>query len=94
MLLECIRYKPVDVGTFCGFADMYIQDLGIEILGCTLYKKDGKRWLNPPVRNFTAPDGEEKYSPIIRFREQKNFKDFCTLSKEAIDTFLAKENTV
>jgi hypothetical protein len=94
MIVECIRYRPVNVGTFAGFADLYIHEYNLEILGCTLYKKEDKRWLNLPVRTYKNNDNEEKYSSIIRFRDQKDFRDFCKLSKDAIDKFVESEEQV
>ena len=87
MEVECINYKEVGTGTFSGFADIYIPEYKLEILGCTLFKKDEKRWLNLPVRVYKNHEGIEKYSPIIRFREQNEFREFCIKAKEAVDRY-------
>lgn len=88
MQIECKKFTPVNIGSFCGFADIYIYDFKLEIIGCTLYKKDDKRWLNLPVRSYKNDNGDDRYSHIIRFSEQKDFRDFCEQSKNAIDKFI------
>lgn len=88
MQIECKKFTHVNIGSFCGFADIYIHDFKLEIIGCTLYKKEDKRWLNLPVRAYKGENGEERYSHIVRFSDPKDFKDFCALSKDAIDRFV------
>jgi hypothetical protein len=87
MDLECFGYKKIDTGTFAGFADIFIKNYSIEVYGCTVYKKGDRRWVNLPIRTFKTPDGEEKYAPVLRFREPKDFRDFCECAKRAIDIY-------
>jgi len=86
-----MKYKCINKGTFVGYADFYFPDIKIEIFSCTLHKKDEKRWVNLPVRAYKDQDGQEKYSPIIRFRDQDQFHDFCVRAKVAIDAFNQKD---
>jgi hypothetical protein len=87
MDIKCIRYRPASVGAFRGFADFAINDLAIEIFGCTVYHKDGKRWINLPVRSYKNDKGEEKYAPVVRFVEQTSFRTFCENAKIALDEY-------
>lgn len=90
MKIECTRFREIKTGTFVGFADIYLPELAIEIFGCTLHKKGDMRWINLPVRTYNAKDGDEKYSPIVRFRDPITYTEFCTDAKIAIDDFISK----
>jgi len=91
VIITCLKYRAIDTGSFCGFVDLYIHDLDIEVYGCTLYKKDDKRWLNLPVRPYQNSQGEEKYTHILRFRDQAKFREFCTTAKAAVDKYVTEE---
>lgn len=91
MQIECVNFRAINVGNFLGFADFYLSEYGIEIHGCTLYKKDDRRWINLPTRTYKSKDGQERYAQVVRFREQGAYRDFCTMAKEAVDAFVSKE---
>lgn len=84
-MIECIKFKSHQKGHLQGFADFYIPKWGVELTGCSLYMKDGRRWLNLPAKEYTNPEGEQKYAPIVRFREKKHFEIFIEQAKKAID---------
>lgn len=67
-----------------GFADFYVPKWGIEIIGCGLYMKEGRRWINFPSKEFTNPQGEKKFMPHIKFREKSHKDAFCEMAKKAI----------
>ena len=91
MEIICTKYTSIPFATFLGYADFYLPEKGIEILSCTLHKKDKRRWLNLPSKSYM--DGkEEKFRPIIRFKDPKEFREFCLLGKKEIDNF--KESVV
>lgn len=90
MKIECLTYRPVSKGSFIGFCDLHIIDLGIEIRGCTMYSKDERRWINLPTRAYKNAGGEEKFSQIVRFRDQAQYQEFCADAKEAVDAFISK----
>lgn len=85
MNIECLKYQSVNKGLLVGFADFYIPKTGIEIFGCQLFQKDGKRWINMPSREYTNAEGEKKYMPYIRFRENAHKDLFTELALKAID---------
>lgn len=90
MQIECVSFREINAGNFVGFADLYLNEFGLELYGCTLYKKDEKRWINLPTRSYKSKDGQDRYSQVVRFREQSAYRDFCTLAKQAIDAFISK----
>lgn len=91
MHIECKRYKAINKGTFVGYADLFLPEIGIEIFGCTLHQKDEKRWVNLPSKSFKTNKGVDKFSPIVRFKDPSAFKDFCICAKESIDNFMKSQ---
>jgi len=63
-----------------------------EIYGCTLYMKDGKRWVNLPSREYKdSATGESKYVSVVRFRNKKQHDTFSEAAKAAIDEWCKKK---
>lgn len=91
MTIECTNYKPVNKGTLLGYADFVMIKSGIEIYGCSVHQKDGKRWVNMPSREYTNADGEKKFLSIVRFRDGERMKAFSTAALQAVD---AKAKTI
>ena len=91
MQIICMRYLPSDCGTFLGYVDFQLPEKGLEILNCTLHRKDEKRWINLPSRSYIHKN-EEKFRPVLKFIEQKEFHEFCEKSKIALDLKLQEEN--
>ena len=88
----CTKYVHIPNGTFVGFADFFLPDKGIEILSCTLHKKDSRRWINLPSKSFM--DGNnEKFRNIIRFKDPKDFREFCLKGKKEIDRVTSSNAT-
>jgi|SRR5688572_17749329 len=94
MSIECLKFQSVSKGLLVGFADFYIPKTGLEIFGCQLFQKDGKRWINMPSREYTNDQGEKKYAPYIRYREATHKEMFNKLAIEAIDKKCAELNAV
>ena len=91
MSIECMAYKAHESGSLQGFANLWIPKMGLEIYGCTLNMKDGKRWLSLPSKEYKNKDGETKYQPILRFREKEHLTKFCQLARDAVDEWCAIE---
>lgn len=89
-MIECIKFKSYEKGSLLGFADFFIEKWGIELYGCSLHMKDGKRWINLPSKPFKNELGEEKYSPYIRFRDKAHWEKFIDAAKGAIDEYCKK----
>jgi hypothetical protein len=91
MLIKCLDFRRLSCGTFEGFADIYIVDYRLEIYGCTLHVKDGKSWINMPSRAYKNIRGDEKFSPIVRFANPGEYKEFCEEAKRVVQEFIDKE---
>lgn len=90
-MITCERYKSVNKGVLLGFADIYVEKWGLEIKGCSLCMKDGRRWVNLPSRKYIDEEQQEKFAPIIRFKERKLQDAFSDQIKKAIDDWCRKE---
>lgn len=90
MTIECLRFKPHKKTTLLGFADFWIPRMGIEIRGCSLHQKDGRRWVNLPQVRYENDAGETKYSYTVFFRDSAHSDAFCRHAKEAIDKWCAE----
>lgn len=94
MTIECIKFSSHSNGTLIGFADLWIPRMGLEIYGCTLMKKDGKRWLNLPSREYVdRATGEKRFSKVLYFRGKEHSRLFGEAAKKAIDKWCA-ENSI
>ena len=87
-MLVCTKFTKYEKGSLIGFADITVPKWGIEIKGCALCKKDTQRWVNLPAKEFITPTGEKKFTPHVRFHDQKHWKIFCTQAKNAIDLYI------
>lgn len=87
MTIECKRFKSFEKGCLQGFADLYCSNWGVEILGCTLYMKNGKRWVNLPGKTFEDENGEKKSAPFMRFPDKSRYFEFSKGAVDAIDEF-------
>ena len=88
-MIECITYRPYgkDTGMLQGFANFYVSKWDVEISGCAVFMKDGKRWINFPSKEYTNAEGKKCYSPYIKFRERSRMDAFANEAKKSIDEY-------
>lgn len=91
MTIECTNYKPVNKGNLLGYADFFMARSGMEIYGCGVYQKDGRRWVNMPSREYTNADGEKKFLSIVRFREKPVQQAFSETALKAVDEKIKRD---
>lgn len=91
-MIECIRYYSVNKGALMGKADLFLPNCGMEIFGCLLFQKNGRKWVNLPSKEYTDQNGEKKYSPLLRFRNQKVFEEFVKQAVKVIEDKCQREN--
>jgi hypothetical protein len=86
MSIKCLGFKSVKKGTLVGIAHLSFTKAGIDIYGCTLHMKDGKRWVSLPVKEYADKEsGEIKHIPVVRIPDKRLYGAFCTAAKKAID---------
>lgn len=92
-MIECTKFTSFPKGSFQGYANIYVEKWGVEIIGCSLFMKDGKRWVNLPSKEYTNKEGEKKYQPLFFFKDKSHYETFCNQVKEAIDKYCAENHT-
>lgn len=85
-MIKCINYTSYKNKTLVAFVDFHIESWGVDLLGCKLHIKDGRRWLNLPSREIEK-NGEKMFYPIIRFKSKEHNERFIEMAKKAIDEY-------
>lgn len=75
-----------------GKADLFLPNCGMEIFGCLLFQKNGRKWVSLPSKEYTDTNGEKKYAPLLKFRNQKVFEEFIKQSITAIEERCKQES--
>ena len=85
-MITCIYFKKFDKGTLKGFANFFIEKMGMEFFGFTLHEKDGKKWLNFPSKEYDK-EGDKKFAPYFRFKEKNHYYEFQRQALKAIQEY-------
>lgn len=86
MSVECIGYRAHESGSLQGFADLRLPTMGVELYGCGLFMKNGKRWVSLPSKEYDDKEtGERKYQRIMKFMAKEHSDLFSTAALPAID---------
>ncbi len=70
-MITCTRWQPYEKNTLRGFADLYMDKVGMTIRDCALHEKGDKAWIafpsKPRMRNGTivTEDGRPVYDPPL-----------------------------
>ncbi len=91
-MIECTKFKSHKKGYLQGFADLYIEQWGVEVPGFSLFMKDGRRWINPPGKEYEN-EGEKKFKAFFYFREKSHWEAFSRQARDAIDKWCAENQT-
>lgn len=82
------NYKAIGKGFLVGKFDIIIEAWGeLTLRECTLFEKDGKRWISLPSKEFTTKENEKKYFPVVKFSAHVHEK----LQKAALDLLSREE---
>jgi len=85
MSIECLKYKSYSNGALMGFADFYVEKMGLEIYGCSIFQKNGKRWISFPSKEYKNEQNETKWAPSLRFRQREHMDAFSASALKALD---------
>ena len=95
MAIECFEFRALSSGALQGFADFRLlltNGMGIEFFGCSVFMKDGRRWVSLPSREyFDKETKEKKYSKCARFVEKSHMDAISESSLKALDEFCSKQ---
>ncbi len=87
-MIECMNFKPHKAGSLLGFANLFIEEIGLELYGCTMHEKDDSKWINLPSREYIDQNGDKKYINIVRFRERSHYNEFVHQGTECIQKWI------
>lgn len=93
MTLECMHVKVHQSGSLFGFADLFSNKWGVEIRGCPIFEKEGRKWINLPSKEYEE-DGEKKYYSFLRFREKSHLAEFVRQAVKSIEDWLTKNSEI
>src|SRR5271170_5851598 len=91
--MECMKFKYIGKCALLGFADLCVVELDMDIYGCTVFQKDGKRWMSFPAREVEV-EGGKKFFPHIRFRKKDMMDRFVAEAMNALKPEIDKALTV
>ena len=84
MKIIITNWKSYQKNTLCGFMDITITDIGLEIQGVSYHMKpDGKKWLALPSKTYQI-DGKTKYKPVLSFPNTDDYWAFCGACFDAV----------
>lgn len=86
MSFECLDYKKMESGALQGFANFKLAKMGVELFGCGVFMKNGKRWVSMPSREYVDKEsGDKKYIAIMRFINKDHAEAFSRSALQALD---------
>lgn len=86
-MIKCTKFRSYNSGTLQGFCDFFIEKWGVEITGCSLHMKEGRRWINLPSKEYQDEEGNTRYHAIIRFKNREHCEAFIERAKRALDEY-------
>lgn len=89
--ITCLEFRSHQAGILQGFAKLHVEAWGVEIDGCKVFMKNGQRWLKLPDREYKNAEGEQKWSPIVRFVERAHQDLFSQRALDAVDAWCREQ---
>jgi DNA-binding cell septation regulator SpoVG len=84
------NFKTFEKNSLRGFFDAILTS-GMILRGCSLFEKNGARWVGLPSKKFTDRNGVESYQAIIEFVDRDRANDFRDACVDAVDKWLAEQ---
>ena len=92
----CTAWKPFGRNTLQGFADLWLRAARLNVRGCAVHEKNGKRWIQLPARpqldkdrNLIRDDsGKVQYAKILEFDHKDVADRFNAVALKAIEDFM------
>ncbi len=96
----CTAFRPFERGTLKGFADLWLRTARLNIKGCAVHEKNGKRWVQLPAkpqidkdRNLVRDEGGKvQYAKILDFDSREVADRFNAAALKAIEDFTFKSD--
>ena len=96
----CTAWKPFEWNTLKGFADLWLRTARLNVHGCAVHEKNGRRWVQLPARpqldkdrNLVRDgDGKVQYAKILDFDSREVADRFNAAALKAIEDFAFKSD--
>ena len=82
--MKVSNFRPITKGALRGFFTLTLPS-GMVLHDCSLFEKDGKRWISPPSQKFTGKDGKTGYKPLVEFADRNTADNFRRQVLQAIE---------
>jgi len=94
----CTAFKPFERNTLKGFADLWLRGARLNIRGCAVHEKNGKRWVQLPAKPQLDKDrelirdagGKIQYAPVMEFDSREVADRFNAAALKAVEAFTFK----
>ena len=87
--MEILNYKSIMKGCLLGKFDIVIPEWGaLTIHECTVFQKEGKRWIALPSKEYQAKDGQKKHYGLIKF-DMKVFEKLQAAALSLLEKLMA-----
>jgi DNA-binding cell septation regulator SpoVG len=80
------NFKAMNSGALRGFLSV-TTPAGMKLHRCSLYEKDGNRWVAGPSRQYEV-GGQKKYEPLVEFVDRETRDKFSRAVIVALDAYL------
>ena len=96
----CTAWKPFERNTLKGFADLWLRTARLNIRGCAVHEKNGRRWVQLPAKPQLDKDrqlvrddaGKVQYARVMEFDSREVADRFSEAALEAIEDFTFKQD--
>ena len=96
----CTAWNPFERNPLRGFADLWLHTARLNIKGCALHEKNGRRWVQLPARpqldqnrELVKDDaGKVQYAKVIDFDSREVSDRFNAAALKAIEDFTFKSD--
>jgi hypothetical protein len=85
MKVSVANFRAVVKNTLLGFFDLTLDDIGLQIVGCSLHERDGNRWIGYPGKPYKDKEGKESWANIVNFTSREAKDKFSMLVHAALD---------
>lgn len=77
--MNIINFKEINKGYLKARFDVEIQEWGVTIRSCSLFDKEGKKWICLPSQQYKGKDGSNKHFDYVVFEKDKKnrFQTAC-----------------
>lgn len=92
-MIKILKYTQLDKGSVVGSLDLQMMKWGgFIVYGCTLFQKNGHKWIGFPSKKVEVPGGEVRYLPHNRFEDRKVQDQFSVAVIAALDKWISEGN--